>query len=39
MLNKKTTLAEHNDLITAHYDRSAPEQDIFGLVLSQIKEE
>lgn len=36
---KKQTLTEHNDLITAHYDMSAPEQDIFSLVLAQLKKE
>ena len=39
MFDSKKVLVEHNDLITAHYDMSAPEQDIFGLVLSQIKKE
>lgn len=37
MEKKKQALAEHNDLITAHYDMSAPEQDIFSLVISQLK--
>lgn len=39
MEKKKQTLAEHNDLITAHYDMSALEQDIFSLTLAQIKNE
>ena len=39
MSKKLETLTEHNDLITAHYDMSAPEQDIFSLVLSQMKKE
>ena len=38
-MRKKQTLTEHNDLITAHYDMSAPEQDIFSLVLAQLKQE
>jgi len=38
-MEKKKTLTEHNDLITAHYDMSAPEQDIFSLVLAQMKKE
>lgn len=36
---KKQTLTEHNTLITAHYDMSAPEQDIFSLVLTQLRKE
>ena len=39
MLNKRIILEEHNDLITAQYDMPASEQDIFALVLSQIKKE
>lgn len=39
MSSKKQTLVEHNALITAHYDMSAPEQDIFSLVLAQLKED
>lgn len=38
-MEKRKTLAEHNALITAHYDMSASEQDIFSLVLAQLKEE
>ncbi len=38
-MDKKKTLVEHNDLITAHYDMSASEQDILSLVLAQLKEE
>ena len=36
---KKKTLVEHNALITAHYDMSALEQDIFSLVLCQMTKE
>ena len=39
MFEKEKILLKHNDLITAHYDMSAPEQDIFCLILSQIKKE
>lgn len=38
-MEQKKHLAEHNELITAHYDMSALEQDIFSLVLTQIKKE
>ena len=38
-MKRRETLTEHNDLITAHYDMSAPEQDIFSLVLAQLKQE
>ena len=38
-MEKRKTLAEHNALITAHYDMSASEQDIFSLVLAQLKQE
>lgn len=38
-MEKKKHLAEHNELITAHYDMSALEQDIFSLVLTQMKKE
>ena len=34
---KKQTLTEHNDLITAYYDMSASEQNIFALLLSKLK--
>ena len=38
-MEKKQTLTEHNTLITAHYDMSAPEQDIFSLVITQLRKE
>lgn len=38
-MEKKQTLTEHNALIRAHYDMSAPEQDIFSLVLAQLRKE
>ena len=34
---KKELLTEHNDLITAYYDMSASEQNIFALLLSRLK--
>ena len=39
VIPKKKTLTEHNALITAHYDMSASEQNIFSLVLAQLKKE
>ncbi len=36
---KREALTEHNALITAHYDMSSSEQNIFSLVLSQLKNE
>lgn len=36
MQNVKQTLAEHNALITAHYDMPASEQNVFSFVLSQL---
>ena len=36
---KKKEIAEHNDLVSAHYDMSATEQNIFCMVLRQIKQE
>ena len=38
-MEKRKILAEHNSLIRAHYDMSASEQDIFSLVIAQLKKE
>lgn len=37
-MEKEKHLAEHNELITAHYDMSVLEQDIFSLVLAQMRD-
>jgi len=39
MQKMKQMLVEHNALITAHYDMSASEQNIFSLVLCQLNED
>lgn len=39
MIGKRDTLVEHNDLITAHYDMSALEQNIFSLILAQLQKD
>ena len=39
MQKMKQMLVEHNALITAHYDMSAAEQNIFSLVLCQLNED
>lgn len=36
---KKVVVVEHNDLVSAHYDMSATEQNIFCMVLRQIKKD
>ena len=38
-MEKKITLIENNKLIEAHYNMSASEQDIFSLVIAQLKKE
>ena len=38
-MKKREIVVEHNDLVSAHYDMSATEQNIFCMVLRQIKQE
>ena len=39
LMIKKEVIVEHNDLVSAHYDMSATEQNIFCMVLRQIKQD
>lgn len=39
MAKKEEIVVEHNDLISAHYDMSSTEQNMFCMVLRQIKQE